>query len=109
MGQRLVAYARCELLLARRKPAAALEVLDSLALETTSADYITPRLELLRGETLAALNRLEDAAAAFQDARRGADLITSRSLSWRISARALSDWITTALSAGGTEASAPFA
>jgi DNA-binding CsgD family transcriptional regulator len=87
MGQRLIAYARTELLLARRQPAAALDLLQSLGDMGDAADEcVTPRRELLRGEALIALNRLAEAETVLLEARRGADLIASRSLAWRISA-----------------------
>jgi DNA-binding CsgD family transcriptional regulator len=83
MGQRLITYARAELLLARRQPADALDLLQQLG---DLDACVTPRRDLLRGETLSALNRLGEAEAALREARRGADLITSRSLAWRITA-----------------------
>jgi DNA-binding NarL/FixJ family response regulator len=86
MGQRLLAYARSELLLARRKPDAALMVLESLASEAGSTLHQTPRREYLRGEALVALNRLEEAEAALVEARTGADAVGFRSISWRIEA-----------------------
>jgi DNA-binding NarL/FixJ family response regulator len=84
MGQRLLAYARAELFLARRQPAAALEHLKRLV--DSSDACVTPRRELLRGEALIALTRLDEAESVLLAARRGAELIASRSLAWRISA-----------------------
>jgi DNA-binding CsgD family transcriptional regulator len=86
MGQRLIVYARAELLLARRQPAAALELLEQLEAGARSAACVTPRRELVRGESLAALQRQDEAEAALLEARRGADAIGSRSLAWRINA-----------------------
>jgi DNA-binding CsgD family transcriptional regulator len=85
IGQRLLTYARVELLLARREPAAALEHLVLLD-GTTPDECVAPRHDFLRGESLVALNRLDEAVAVLAQAQRDADLIGSKSLAWRISA-----------------------
>jgi DNA-binding NarL/FixJ family response regulator len=83
MGQRLLAYARVELLLARREPAAALEHLAQLD-GPTPDECVMPRRDFLRAESLAALNRLDQAEAVLVGAYHDAELIASKSLAWRM-------------------------
>jgi non-specific serine/threonine protein kinase len=86
LGQRRLWMVRARLALARANPAHALDILEQLcatAINFTDAQAI-PLLALLRGQSLLALDRHDEAEAALQAALRGADDRGARPLCWRI-------------------------
>jgi tetratricopeptide (TPR) repeat protein len=86
LGQRRVWVSRAKLALARSDPAPALDIIERLfasALHRTSLQDI-PFLARLRGKTLAALNRHEEAESTLHAALQGAGDRGARPLCWRI-------------------------
>jgi DNA-binding CsgD family transcriptional regulator/tetratricopeptide (TPR) repeat protein len=87
IGQRLVWAARADLALARGDPALALDITDRLIASATnlSDEQVIPRLWKLRGETLAAPGRTEEAEAMLRAAEVAARVQGLRPLCWQIS------------------------
>ena len=87
LAGRLLWCAAAELALAQNEPARALEIVERLVATTPGgAHRPIARLELLRGEALAALGRHEQASAALMVARDEAAWSGARPLLWRIEA-----------------------
>ncbi|HEX8727241.1 MAG TPA: LuxR C-terminal-related transcriptional regulator, partial [Ktedonobacterales bacterium] len=88
LAERQVAWVWGELTLAQGEPARALERAEELIVSALGdqQDQPIPHLLLLKGESLAALGRLDEAAQAFVDAQRGAELRHDQSVLWRIHA-----------------------
>jgi DNA-binding CsgD family transcriptional regulator len=82
---RLLWCAAAELALAQGKPSRTLHMIDRMVM-ATPGDGSRPvaRLEMLRGQALMTLNRLEDATAALATAREEALWSGARPLLWRI-------------------------
>jgi DNA-binding NarL/FixJ family response regulator len=74
LAQRLIWTAQAELLLALERPATALELLDQLIASAANRTETTviPRLWVLRGRALAALQRVDEAQATLQAASTAA-------------------------------------
>jgi len=87
LAGRLLWRAAAELALGQNEPARALEIVERLV-ATTPGGTRRPiaRLELLRGEALAALGRHEQASAALTVARDEATWSGARPLLWRVEA-----------------------
>ncbi|MCI0395564.1 MAG: AAA family ATPase [Chloroflexi bacterium] len=87
---RMLWAARAELALAQRQPRAALDIVEQLIALAPNASKkrqgTIPRLEILQGKALAALNRLKEAEAALLAAQAAASYRNSRALLWRIHA-----------------------
>ncbi|HLZ71591.1 MAG TPA: AAA family ATPase [Dehalococcoidia bacterium] len=89
VGGRPVRLGRAALALARGEPERALHTVERLIASAPHAQETPiPRLCLLRGEVLAALNRLPEAAAALAEAEATAATLGLRPLLWRILAAA---------------------
>jgi predicted ATPase/class 3 adenylate cyclase len=86
LGDRLCQCARVELALARGKPDLALAILDRLiaSVPLSSATRIAPRLWYLRGQALAALDRVDEAGETFREAATAAAAHDRLPLFWRI-------------------------
>jgi tetratricopeptide (TPR) repeat protein len=86
IGQRLVWAARADLALARSDSALALDITDRLMASAAnrSDDGVIPRLWKLRGEAMAALDRLEEAETMLRAAQEAAQAQGLRPLLWRI-------------------------
>ena len=82
--------ARAELELALGNRARALEIIDRLLESTTNRSHYgphsVPRLSQLRGQTLVALGRIEEAVAEFQGAQTVAQEQGQRPMLWRLHA-----------------------
>jgi len=87
IGQRLIWAARADLALARGDPALALDITDRLIASATnlSDKQVIPRLWKLRGETLAALGRTEEAEVVLRAAEVAARVQGLKPLCWQIS------------------------
>src|SRR5205807_869112 len=85
IGQRRVWLARAKLLLARGDAASALATVDRLFAGAAglTGEHDIPLLALLRGESLTALGRHDEAEAALGAALRGATARDLRPLCWR--------------------------
>jgi len=87
LAGRLLWRAAAELALVQDEPARALEIVERLVATTPGgAHRPIARLELLRGEALAALGRQEQASAALAVARDEATWSGARPLLWRVEA-----------------------
>lgn len=88
LAERHVAWAWGELALAQGAPARALERAEDLLVSAPGdqRDQPIPHLLLLKGESLVALGRLDEAAQTFADAQRGAEMRHDQSVLWRIHA-----------------------
>jgi DNA-binding NarL/FixJ family response regulator/tetratricopeptide (TPR) repeat protein len=88
LGEQLIWLARAELALAEGEPLLALEIVDArLAAERAAnpdSALGVPRLSLLRGQALIALERFADAHAALDAARAEAAAQHARPILWRI-------------------------
>ena len=86
-GQRLVWAARADLALARSDPGTVLDITERLIASASnlSDESVIPRLWKLRGETLAALGRTEEAEAVLRAAEVAARVQGLRPLCWQIS------------------------
>lgn len=89
MAERLGWYAWAEIMLARSQPAQALEITTRLVASAAAASDteqpVVPRLLLLHGRVLAALQRNDEAEAMLLEARTVAEAQSAKSLSWQIS------------------------
>jgi DNA-binding CsgD family transcriptional regulator len=87
IGQRLIWAARADLALARSDPETALDITERLIASASnlSDEYVIPRLWKLRGEALAALDRIAEAEAALRAAKAAAHAQRLRPWLWRIS------------------------
>ena len=87
LAGRLLWRSAAELALAQNEPARALEIVERLVATTPGGTHRPiARLELLRGEALAALGRYEQASAALMIARDEAAWSGARALLWRVEA-----------------------
>ena len=86
IGQRLVWSARADLALARGDPGQALDITERLIASATnlSEGRVIPRLWKLRGEALAALDRVAEVEAMLRAAQETARAQRLRPLLWRI-------------------------
>jgi tetratricopeptide (TPR) repeat protein len=86
IGQRLVWATRAELALARGDPGPTLDITERLITSAAnlSNEHVIPRLWKLRGETLAALGRVEEAETTLRAAQEAAQAQGLRPLLWRI-------------------------
>jgi DNA-binding CsgD family transcriptional regulator len=85
MAQRLVWCAAVELALAQGQPTRGLEIIDQLISFTANkSEGSSLRVAKLRGETLAALQRIGEAEATLTEARALAAAQGVRSMQWRI-------------------------
>jgi DNA-binding NarL/FixJ family response regulator len=86
IGQRLVWAARADLAFARSDPGTALSIADRLIASASnlSDEYVIPRLWKLRGEALAALERMAEAETMLRAAQAAAHAQRLRPLLWRI-------------------------
>jgi predicted ATPase len=86
IGQRLVWAARAELALARGDPKLALDITDRLIASAAnlSDEHVIPRLWKLRGEALAGLGQIEEAATTLRAAQEAAQEQGLRPWQWRI-------------------------
>ncbi|HLV97541.1 MAG TPA: AAA family ATPase [Ktedonobacterales bacterium] len=84
--ERQVARVWGELALAQGEAARALTIAGQLLVSAPgdAGPQPIPHLLALKGEALLALGRLEEAAAAFEEAKRGAELRQAPSILWRI-------------------------
>src|SRR5258708_31185127 len=86
IGQRLVWAARADLALACSDPGTALSIADRLIASASnlSDEYVIPRLWKLRGEALAALERIAEAESMLRAAQEAAHAQLLRPLPCRI-------------------------